>query len=157
MNRNMRLGTDDYFMKIANVVSERSTCLRNKVGAVLVRDKYIVATGYNGPPRGLSHCEKCKRDGFKSGEKHELSRAVHAEQNVIIQAALHGVSPDGSTLYCTHFPCTTCLRMLINAGVKKVFYEAGYDMDNPVKKELVEESGIDVEQLKVNGGPKPIE
>lgn len=153
----MRLGVDEYFMKIANVVSERSTCLRNNVGAVLVKDKYIIATGYNGPPRGLPHCETCKREGFKSGEKHELSRAVHAEQNAIIQAALHGVSPEGSVLYCTHFPCTTCLRMLVNAGITEIVYEAPYDIDNPVKKELVEESGIGIRQLKVNGEPKPIE
>jgi len=153
----MRLGADEYFMKIANVVSERSTCLRNNVGAVLVRDKYILSTGYNGPPRGFPHCDTCRRDGFKSGEKHELSRAIHAEQNAIIQAALHGVSPEGGTLYCTHFPCTTCLKIIINAGVKRIVYGTPYDMDNPVRKELVEQSGLEVEHIVVNGEKKPIE
>lgn len=119
-----------YFMEIAELVSSRSTCLRRQVGAVLVRDKHIIATGYNGAPRGVSHCIEagCLREklGIPSGERHEMCRGTHAEQNAIIQAALHGVSTDGSTLYCTHQPCILCAKMLINAGVKKIIFQGDY-------------------------------
>jgi len=119
-----------YFMEIAELVSSRSTCLRRQVGAVLVRDKHIIATGYNGAPRGISHCGEvgCLREklGIPSGERHEMCRGTHAEQNAIIQAALHGVSTDGATLYCTHQPCILCAKMLINAGVQKVVFRGDY-------------------------------
>lgn len=119
---------DDYFMEIAEVVASRSTCLRRKAGAVFVKDKRILSTGYNGVPKGLPHCEEtgCPRAGCPSGTHHELCRAVHSEQNAIIQAALHGVSIEGATLYCTHQPCTLCAKMLINAGVKRVVYREDY-------------------------------
>ncbi len=117
-------------MEIAELVSSRSTCLRRQVGAVLVRDKHIIATGYNGAPRGISHCMEvgCLREklGIPSGQRHEMCRGTHAEQNAIIQAALHGVSTDGATLYCTHQPCILCAKMLINAGVEKVVFQGEY-------------------------------
>ncbi|HDD44717.1 MAG TPA: cytidine deaminase [Candidatus Desulfofervidus auxilii] len=121
---------DEYFMKIAFMVAQRSTCLRRKVGAVIVKDKRILSTGYNGAPAGLAHCLDigCLREkiGIPSGEKHELCRGLHAEQNAIIQAAYHGVSIKGATIYCTHHPCVICTKMLINAGIKKIYYAKGY-------------------------------
>lgn len=126
----VRPSWERYFMEIAELVSSRSTCLRRQVGAVLVRDKHIIATGYNGAPRGISHCGEvgCLREqlGIPSGERHEMCRGTHAEQNAIIQAALHGVSTAGATLYCTHQPCILCAKMLINAGVEKVVFRGDY-------------------------------
>ena len=150
MAEHTRIGVDAYFMRIAKVVSERSTCLphRSIVGAVMVRDKRILATGYNGPPRGYPHCKVCLRDGSGKGENMELCPAVHAEQNAIIHAALHGVSTEDSTLYCTHFPCVTCLRMAINAGTKRIVYDEDYDMDNPIKKDLIDKCSIQVVKFK---------
>ncbi len=110
---------DEYVLKIASVVAERSTCRRHHVGAVAVGNKHILTTGYNGAPSGLKDCLElgCLRDemGIPSGERHEICRGVHAEQNVIIQAALHGISLEGSTIYCTHTPCVLCAKMLVNA------------------------------------------
>lgn len=122
---------DVYFMKITEIVAGRSTCLRRKVGAIVVRNKRILSTGYNGPPEGIKHCGDrggCLRDklNIPSGERMELSRAVHAEQNVIIQAAKMGISIENSTLYVTTHPCFTCAKMLINAGIKKIIYKEGY-------------------------------
>jgi dCMP deaminase len=119
---------DNYFMEIARVVASRSTCLRRRAGAVLVKDKRILSTGYNGVPKGLPHCEEkgCPRALCPSGTHHELCRAVHSEQNAIIQAAIHGVSIEGATLYCTHQPCTLCAKMLINAGIRRVVYHLDY-------------------------------
>ena len=112
---------DEYFMEMAHVVSKRSTCLRRKVGAILVKDKHILSTGYNGAPKGLKHCSEvgCIRQkrGVPPGERHELCRGLHAEQNAIIQSAVFGVSIKNSTLYCTYTPCVVCVKMLINAGV----------------------------------------
>jgi len=120
----MRPSWDEYFIKMAELVAERSTCLRRQVGAVAVRDNHILSTGYNGAPAGIEHCEKlgCMRRLLEvpSGERHELCNGVHAEQNVIIQASLHGVSLTDSTLYCTHSPCSICAKMLINAGVRRI-------------------------------------
>ncbi|MFH1786523.1 MAG: dCMP deaminase family protein [archaeon] len=149
MPERKRIGVDEYFMKIARVVSERSTCLphRSLVGAVMVRDKRILATGYNGPPHGYPHCKTCLRDDSVKGENMELCPAVHAEQNAIIHAALHGVSTHDSTLYCTHFPCVSCLRMLINAGVKRVVYGKEYDMENPVKRDLIKKCKLQVSKF----------
>lgn len=125
-----RLSWDKYFMNIADLVSQRSTCLRRQVGCVIVRDKRILATGYNGAPSGLNHCEEigCLRNKMKipSGERQELCRGLHAEQNTIIQAALMGVSLKGSTLYCTHQPCILCAKMLINAGIEKIIFKGDY-------------------------------
>ncbi|SMO31812.1 dCMP deaminase [Balnearium lithotrophicum] len=141
---------DQYFMSIAQMVSTRSTCLRRKVGAVLVKDKRIISTGYNGPPSGLKHPEEvgCLREklGVPSGERHELCRGLHAEQNAIIQAALHGVSTKGSVLYCTHCPCSLCVKMLINAGIVKVIYREGYP--DWLAKEIAKEAGLPLIQFE---------
>jgi dCMP deaminase len=130
MSVKKRMSWDEYFMKIADLVSQRSTCLRRQVGCVAVRDKRILATGYNGAPSGLKHCEDvgCMRNKLKipSGERHELCRALHAEQNAIIQAAQTGISMDGSTLYCTHQPCVVCAKMLINSGINKIIFKGDY-------------------------------
>ncbi len=121
---------DEYFLKIAHLVSDRSTCMRRKVGAVLVKERRILATGYNGAPRMISHCSVagCLREklGVPSGQRHELCRGLHAEQNVIIQAAYHGVSLKASTLYVTVTPCIICAKMIINAGIEEVIFEGNY-------------------------------
>ena len=130
-----RISKDDYFMKIAEVVSLRSTCLKRKVGAVLVKDSHILSTGYNGAPSRFSHCttNTCIRQALKSGEKPELCRGVHAEINCIIQAAIHGTSIMGETTsYSTHFPCMSCLKLLINAGIKRIVYKEEYNMENKI-------------------------
>jgi len=133
-------------MTIAEMVAKRSTCLRRHVGAILVKDKRILATGYNGAPAGLKHCEEvgCIRQNasIPSGERHELCRGLHAEQNAIIQAAYHGISIAGSTLYCTNKPCVICSKMLINAGIVKIIYEKGYD--DPLADQMITEAGIEI-------------
>ncbi|OPL14848.1 MAG: cytidine deaminase [Firmicutes bacterium ML8_F2] len=133
-------------MQIAKVVATRSTCLRRHVGALLVIDKRILSTGYNGAPTGLKHCAEvgCLREKLKvpSGERHELCRGLHAEQNAIIQAAIHGVAIKGATLYCTHYPCSVCAKMLINAGIKKIFLAENYP--DKLAKEIFKEAGIDI-------------
>ena len=122
---------NSYFMDIARLVATRSTCQRRKVGAVLVKDKRILASGYNGVPCGMEHCDNvgCLRESMRipSGERHELCRGVHAEQNALIYAAKYGISTEGATLYCTHSPCLICAKMLVQAGVKQVFYADGYE------------------------------
>ena len=121
---------DEYFMKTAYLVSERSTCLRRRVGAVLVKDKQILATGYNGAPSGISHCDVtgCLREKLHvpSGERHEICRGLHAEQNVLLQAARHGVSVKESMLYITNVPCSICAKMIINAGIREVVVADDY-------------------------------
>lgn len=121
---------DEYFMEVACLVSKRSTCLRRRVGAVLVKDKKILATGYNGAPSGIKHCIDigCLREKLKipSGQRHELCRGLHAEHNVLLQAALHGVSTKASYLYITNQPCLICAKMLINAGIKEIIISDGY-------------------------------
>jgi dCMP deaminase len=142
----LRPSWDQYFLGIAAVVAERSTCLRRKVGAVLVRDKRILTTGYNGAPSGLMHCSEkgCLRleNNIPSGERHELCRGLHAEQNAIIQGALHGISIQGADLYCTHHPCSLCAKMLINAGIKKVILKEDYP--DALARQLFEEGGVEV-------------
>lgn len=129
-NPAQRPSWDEYFMAITDLVAQRATCLRRQVGAVLVRERRIVATGYNGAPSNIRHCLEvgCLRQqqGVPSGERHELCRGLHAEQNAIIQAALHGVSLQGSVLYCTNMPCSICSKMLINAAVTRIYYRDGY-------------------------------
>ena len=136
---------DQYFLKIALVVAERATCRRHHVGAVAVRDKHILTTGYNGAAAGLRDCLElgCLRDeqGIPSGERQEICRAIHAEQNVIIQAALHGVSLEGSTIYCTHTPCVLCAKMLVNARIKRFVSFGKYSEENFL--DLFEEAGIE--------------
>jgi dCMP deaminase len=135
---------DEYFLQLATQAATRSTCLRRQVGAVLVRDKRVLATGYNGSPRGTSHCLDvgCLREqlGIPSGERHELCRAIHAEQNAIIQASVHGVAIDDAILYCTHHPCILCAKMLINCGVHEIHYLEGYP--DELSREMLEEAGV---------------
>lgn len=146
---------DSYFMAIAHLVATRSTCLRRQVGAVLVKDKRILATGYNGAPSNIAHCtpELCLRSAgnIPSGQNQELCRGLHAEQNVIIQAALHGVSTKNSTLYCTHKPCILCAKMIINAGVVRVVYENPYP--DFLADAMLEEAGL--EMCVFSGGVIP--
>lgn len=143
---------DEYFMKMAELAATRSTCLRRKVGAVIVREKRVLATGYNGAPSGLAHCEEvgCLREklGIPSGERHEICRGAHAEQNAIIQAATLGVSLKGSTLYSTNQPCIICAKMIINAGLKKIIAKGGYP--DKLAAELLREAGVEV--VKWGGG-----
>jgi len=138
---------DSYFMEMAQVASKRSTCMRRSVGAVIVKDKRLLATGYNGTPRGMAHCEEvgCLRTKLNvpSGKMHELCRGIHAEQNAVIQAAVHGVSVDGGTLYCTHQPCVVCTKILINAGIKKIVYA------NPYPDELAENMMKEATELEI--------
>ncbi len=150
MKRLTRPHIDEYFLKIASVVAERATCRRHHIGAVAVRDKHILATGYNGAPSGLKDCLElgCLRDelGIPSGTRHEICRGIHAEQNVIIQASLHGVSLEGSTIYCTHTPCVLCAKMLVNARIKRYISLGRYD-DNAFV-DLFKEAGIEVDIKK---------
>jgi len=154
-SRAERPAWDEYFMEITRLVATRSTCLRRRVGAVLVRDKRILSTGYNGAPRGLRHCLDigCLRErlGIPSGERHELCRALHAEQNAIIQAALHGVSVDGATLYCTNQPCVICSKMLINSGIRSIVFAEGYP--DELSRELLEEAGVALRCCGAAGAP----
>jgi dCMP deaminase len=140
---------DQYFMDITHLVATRSSCLRRQVGAVLVKDRNILASGYNGVPSGIAHCEAagCLRErlGVPSGERHELCRGLHAEQNAIIQAAKHGTNINGATLYCTTMPCIICTKMIINAGITTVIYGEGYADD--LAREMIGESGINVRQF----------
>jgi len=137
---------DAYFIDIAKLVASRSTCLRRQVGAVMVKGKHLLATGYNGTPSGITHCSEtgCLREQLKvpSGERHELCRGLHAEQNAIIQAARHGVDISGSTLYCTHSPCIICTKMLINAGIRQIIYLEGYP--DQMSIDMLGEAGIHV-------------
>ena len=138
-----------YFMDIALLVARRSTCRRRRVGAITVRDKRILATGYNGAPTGLPHCLDigCLREELEipSGERHELCRGLHAEQNVIIQAAYHGVSVEGATLYCTNLPCSICSKMLINAGIRDIIYQEGYA--DSMTEEMLSAAGVKLIQI----------
>lgn len=147
---NQRISKDNYFMKIAEVVSMRSTCIKRNVGAVLVKDNHILSTGYNGAPSGLPHCtlDICVRKHLKPGDKPELCRGVHAEINCIIQAALHGTTIEGNTLlYTTTFPCMSCLKLIINAKIKRLIYKEGYNMENIVKADLLKNSKIEIVKL----------
>ncbi|MFW9827068.1 MAG: cytidine/deoxycytidylate deaminase family protein [Candidatus Thorarchaeota archaeon] len=145
-----RISKDQYFMKIAEVASLRSTCIKRKVGAVLIKDDHILSTGYNGAPSGLPHCtsNSCVRKNLKPAENPELCRGVHAEINCIIQAALHGTAIEGNTsLYTTTFPCMSCLKLIINAKIKRLIYKEGYDMENNVKVELLKTSDLEISKL----------
>lgn len=137
---------DEYFMEIAKLVSRRSTCTRRSVGAVLVKEKRILATGYNGAPSGITHCSKigCLREklNIPSGERHELCRGLHAEQNAIIQAAYHGISIKGSILYITCHPCSVCAKMIINAGIKEIIISEGYP--DKISGDLLNEAGVNI-------------
>lgn len=143
----MRPSLDSYFLEIASVVAKRSTCKRHSIGAVVVRDKRILTTGYNGAPSGLKDCLSlgCLRDQQKipSGERTEICRAVHAEENAIIQGALHGVSLEGATIYCTHSPCRRCAKMLVNSKIERLVYLNNYN--DGIFEDLFKEAGIEYE------------
>ena len=141
-----RKSWDRYFLDIARLVSERSTCLRRKVGAVLVRDKRILSTGYNGAAKGLAHCDEvgCLREkrGIPPAERIEICRGIHAEQNALVQAAAFGINVSGATLYCTHEPCITCAKMLMNAGTAE--FVVGEPYPDELARQLLSEAGITV-------------
>lgn len=137
---------DEYFMELTTVVSKRSTCLKRQVGAIVVKDYRVLTSGYNGAPKGIEHCGKrgCIRKDMKvpSGQRHELCRGLHAEQNAIIQAAWHGVKIEGATMYCTYQPCIICVKMMINSGIKGLVYSGGYP--DELAAEMLKESKIKV-------------
>ncbi|HHV99165.1 MAG TPA: cytidine deaminase [Clostridiaceae bacterium] len=145
----MRPTWDEYFMDIVELVKTRSTCMRRQVGALIVKDKRILSTGYNGAPSGCSHCLEtgCLREklNIPSGQRHELCRGIHAEQNAIVQAAYSGTSVKDGTLYVTHQPCVMCAKMAINAGIKKIVFKGDYP--DELSMQLLEEAGIEVVRL----------
>jgi dCMP deaminase len=145
----MRPNWDEYFMEMAEVAKKRSTCERRKVGAVIVKDNCILATGYNGAPKGLKHCGEtgCLRENLSipSGERHELCRGLHAEQNAIIQAAVFGAAIEGATIYTTLSPCILCTKMIINAGIKRIVQREEYN--DKLAMDMLAESGIAIEKL----------
>ena len=149
MTQRKRPSWDSYFMQMAQVVAGRSTCLRRQVGAVMVKDKQILSTGYNGSPSGLLHCDEvgCLRQSLNvpSGERHEICRAVHAEQNALVQAAKHGVAIAGADIYVTHQPCVLCTKLLINVGIRRVVYTHPYPDQLAVA--MAREAGLELEQL----------
>ncbi|MBQ3591755.1 MAG: cytidine/deoxycytidylate deaminase family protein [Clostridia bacterium] len=141
---------DEYFMEMAELTAKRATCSRRQVGAVITRDNRAVATGYNGAPRGLAHCEEkggCLRQklGVPSGQRHELCRALHAEQNAIISAASMGNAIEGGTIYITHQPCVICAKMIVNAGIRRIVVREGYP--DELSMEILDEAGLKVERL----------
>ena len=140
---------ENYFMDITNLVAKRATCTRRAVGAIIVKDRRILATGYNGAPSHVRHCAEtgCLREQMNvpSGERHELCRGIHAEQNAIIQAAYHGASIKGGTLYCTNLPCSICAKMIINAGIVEIVYQSGYA--DTISKEMLAEAQVELVQL----------
>ncbi len=140
---------NEYFMNITKLVASRSTCTRRAVGAILVKEKRILSTGYNGAPSSVSHCEEagCLREklGVPSGQRHELCRGVHAEQNAIVQAAFYGVSIKEAILFSTTYPCSICARLIINAGISKIFYQEGYQ--DELSETMLKEAGIQIVQL----------
>ncbi len=147
----MRPSWKKYFVEMAKLAATRSTCLRRQVGAVVVKDNRVLSTGYNGSPQHTAHCEDlggCLREklGIPSGQRHEICRAVHAEQNAIVQAAKHGVSIDGADLYCTHQPCSICAKLIINAGIKNVYYVDGYP--DEFSMSFFEEVAVEVIKLE---------
>ncbi|MDG6219843.1 MAG: cytidine/deoxycytidylate deaminase family protein [Candidatus Thermoplasmatota archaeon] len=146
-----RPSKDEYFMRMAFLASTRATCLRRKVGAVVVKDGHVLSTGYNGAPKGMDHCETTgclrKEMGIPSGERHEICRGLHAEQNAVIQAAAFGVSIAGSKMYITNHPCTVCAKMLINAGIMEVIYSDDYV--DELAKRLLLDGGVSVRRYKL--------
>ncbi|MDO7786823.1 deoxycytidylate deaminase [Desulforamulus aquiferis] len=145
----MRPSWDEYFMEIARVAATRSTCLRRKVGAALVKDKRILTTGYNGAPAGLNHCLDigCLRAAMEipSGQRHELCRGLHAEQNALIQAAVHGIPIQGSIIFVTHQPCVLCAKMIVNAGIRKVVFAGDYP--DELSLEIFKEADIELQRF----------
>ena len=152
-----RLSWPEYFMSIAQLVAERSTCLRRKVGAVAVKNRHMLATGYNGAPAGVEHCDitGCLRAqlGIPSGQRHEICRGLHAEQNVIIQAAVHGVSLSGAELFCTAQPCLICAKMLINCNISTIWFAGSYP--DELAAAMLKEAGVTLNHLELPGAPLP--
>lgn len=150
MTEHKRPSWDDYFIKITHLVAERSTCLKRAVGAIIVKENRILTTGYNGAPKGLKHCSETgcirKEMNVASGQRHELCRGLHAEQNAIIQAAWHGVKIEGATMYCTYQPCVICVKMMLNAGVKKLVFTGTYPDELAAK--MLRESNMEVIHLQ---------
>ena len=148
-DRGDRPSWDRYFMDITELVARRSTCTRRSVGAVIVKNKRILTTGYNGAPSHVRHCIEvgCLREKMNvaSGERHELCRGIHAEQNAIIQAAFHGVSIEGAVLFCTNLPCSICAKMIINAGIRKIYYASGYA--DTLSKDMLNEAAVEIIKL----------
>ena len=146
----LRPSWEEYFMDIALLVAKRSTCLRRSVGAIIVKDKRVLSTGYNGAPSGVRHCEEvgCLREklNIESGKMHELCRGIHAEQNAIIQAAYHGVSLKGASVFCTNLPCSICAKMIINAGINKIYYRSGYA--DELSQDMLQETDIELIHLE---------
>lgn len=145
-----RPNCDEYFMQMAELAATRSTCLRRQVGAVIVRHKHVIATGYNGVPRGMVHCEErggCLREKLNvpSGERHELCMGLHAEQNAIIQAATLGQSIEGGIIYVTHQPCVICAKMIINAGIRRIVVKSGYP--DQLAVDILAEAGLKIVPL----------
>lgn len=144
----MRPSWDDYFMEIVELIKTRSTCLRRQVGALIVKDKRILSSGYNGAPVGCKHCSEtgCERDrlNIPSGQRHELCRAIHAEMNAIVQAAYSGTCIKDATIYVTNQPCVLCAKMIINAGIKKIIFKGAYP--DELAMELLKEAGVRVVQ-----------
>lgn len=141
---------NEYFMRMAELAAERSTCTRRKVGAVLVKDKRVLATGYNGAPKKIPHCEETgclrKQLNIPSGQRHEICRGIHAEQNLIAQSAVHGVKTEGATVYCTNQPCIICAKLLINAGIKKIYYKRPYNDKFPMQ--ILKQSNVIIKLLE---------
>jgi len=154
MSPDVRPSWDDYFMSIAAEVATRSTCTRRHIGAVVVRDKRVLATGYNNVPTGLEHCTTrgCLRDelGIPSGERHELCRGIHAEQNAVVQAAKYGTPIDGATMYTTTQPCILCGKIMINAGIKEIVFAGNYP--DELSLSMLEEAGMILRQVKMPAG-----
>ena len=141
---------NEYFMRMAELAAERSTCTRRKVGAVLVKEKRVLATGYNGAPKKIPHCEETgclrKQLNIPSGQRHEICRGIHAEQNLIAQSAVHGVKTEGATVYCTNQPCIICAKLLINAGIKKIYYKKPYNDQFPMQ--ILKQSNVSIKLLE---------
>lgn len=150
MVEDTRISWDEYFMEMAKLAAKRSTCLRRQVGAVIVQDKHVISTGYNGAPKGIPHCAElggCYREqnNIPSGERHELCRALHAEQNAIIQAATYSQGIEGATMYITHQPCVICAKMIINAGIERIVVNEGYPDQMAV--DILEEAGLKIVKI----------
>jgi len=151
LKNRIRPSWDAYFQKMAFLVAERSTCLRHHVGAIIIKDRHVLTTGYNGAARNVDDCMKlgCLRNQLKipSGERHEICRAIHAEQNAIIQAGVHGVTIEGGTLYCTHSPCIICAKLIVNAGIKRVVICGDYPDDFDLVMNLFEQAGVKFDRI----------
>jgi dCMP deaminase len=151
IEKRVRPSWDEYFLKMAFLVAERSTCLRHHVGAIIIKDRHVLTTGYNGAARNIEDCLNlgCLRNqlNIPSGERHEICRAIHAEQNAIIQAGVHGVNIDGGTLYCTHSPCIICAKMIVNSGIKRVVTCGEYPDDFNLVMNLFEQVGVQLDRI----------